>query len=210
MSISRRMPETRQGGATFCLMRQSVEAKFRVHRRERRVYRHAVGIGVAPQLQHLLRGGESPAPEGGIQQDLIEQIALRMVAAGIVVQSLAAGQRDFLPYPPAERRRPLCTAAHRFQQRLGLWTACARQTIQVLQCQEWLYGVARAGLEMIGEILPARPDIDAGDLESCQQRYGSDLVLRIILGDAPTMLIIEFESLAFASLAQVEQRQVPP
>jgi hypothetical protein len=64
--------------------------------------------------------------------------------------------------------------------------------------------------EMTAEFLPARPDVDARDLASCQQRNGAYLILRVILGDAPAVTIIELEDFSAAPLAEVEQRQMPP
>src|SRR5271167_2262735 len=225
------MPESCQCGTTARLLRKISQPEFRVHRCERHVYRHTEWVRAAAQLQHLLRGSEAPAAQRTLQQDLLEQIALRVaaanlahasysrrqsipgagvVAAGVGVQTLAAGQRDFPPYGSAELRRALCVAAHRFQQRFGLAPIRTRQSVQVLQSQEGLYRVIGACHEMIGEILPAQSNIDARDLESCQQRNGADLILRIVLGDAPAMFIVEFESLSAAPLAQIKQRQMPP
>src|SRR5260370_41812902 len=63
---------------------------------------------------------------------------------------------------------------------------------------------------MTAKVLPARPDIDAGDLHSSEQRYRADLILRVILGNSPALAIVELQHLMVAPLAEIEQRQVPP
>ncbi len=53
----------------------------------------------------------------------------------------------------------------------------------------------------MAELLPALPHIDAGDLETRQQRYRADLILGVILGDAPNMPVVELQNLLLAALA---------
>src|ERR1700680_2611384 len=64
--------------------------------------------------------------------------------------------------------------------------------------------------EMISDVLPPLPDIDAGDLQSREQRYRADLILRVVLGNSPALTIVEFQHFLVAPLAEIEQSQVPP
>src|SRR5258706_13604501 len=68
----------------------------------------------------------------------------------------------------------------------------------------------RARGEMAAEVLPPRSDIDAGNLQSREQRYRADLILRVVLRDSPAVTIIELQHLPVAPLAEIEQSQVPP
>ena len=63
---------------------------------------------------------------------------------------------------------------------------------------------------MAAQILPARPDVDTGKLEPREQRHGTDLILRVVLGDTPAVTVIELQHFLIASLAQIVERQMPP
>ena len=99
---------------------------------------------------------------------------------------------------------------HRVEQCIRFGTPCARQTVQVLERQKRQHRIVPARSEMAAEILPTRPDVGARDFEPCEQRHGTDLILRVILGDTPAMPVVEFQNFLNAPLAQIEQRQVPP
>ena len=64
--------------------------------------------------------------------------------------------------------------------------------------------------EVVGELLPAVADIDAGQFQPRQQRHRADLVLRIPLPHAPDMGRVMVEHARRLALLDHHQRQVPP
>src|SRR5258706_15199027 len=68
----------------------------------------------------------------------------------------------------------------------------------------------RARGEMAAEVLPPRSDIDAGNLQSREQRYRADLILRVVVRDSPAVTVVELQHLPVAPLAEIEQSPVPP
>ena len=194
---------------------RAVKPELRIHLAQRGIERNALRIGGTPQLEHLLRGHRTPGLDGGIEQDLIEQIALRMASADLRqcaawrgsdaarrqsyspcaygIHPLAGGQRDFPPHLARMRRSGSRERPHRIEQGVRLRAARARQSVEILHREERQHRVPGARGQMIAQILPACAHIDSRDLHPREQRHRTDLILGVILGDAPAAPIVDLE-----------------
>ena len=85
------------------------------------------------------------------------------------MKSFARRQRDFPPHLAGVSRRAARPLPHGLEQGARLGTLGPREAIEVLQRQKRLHRVLGARAEIIGELLPAPPDVDAGDLEAREQ-----------------------------------------
>jgi hypothetical protein len=192
-----------------------------------------LGLLIAPGLHQVLQGRPLAAVPQGAPVQLVEQVALGVAAAdldqacnqgpqlmgglavlalGMGQQALRGGQADILPgraQPGLDLR--IGMALHADQQLLrGLPLPGACQAVEVLQVQKRQHMVMLALQQVGAELLPARADIDAFELQPRQQRYGADLVLRIGRHDAPDLAVMQLQRFVMARILHQEQRQVPP
>ena len=124
-------------------------------------------------------------------------------------QPFAGRQRDVGPGLTHEARCVRCMLPHMAHQFVGLRQPRSRQPVEILHGEEGLHQVVRARLEIMADIAPAIADIDADELEAHEQRHGADLVLRILLPDAPDMLVIEREHLVVGAERDVIEAEMP-
>ena len=92
----------------------------------------------------------------------------------------------------------------------GAAFAGARQTVEIVDVVESREVFVQARPEIKREIGPARPDIDAAQLQSRQQRDGVGLVLAELLPHAPHPAVVERQRFVGAVQVDQEQCEMPP
>ena len=166
-----------------------------------------------------------------VEQQLAEQVALRVAAADFGQPRIGDGQpvhragpvapcvgkdatgrrhRHVAPHQPVECiRRPgfLRDGLHEL---VGLGVVGAGEAVEILQREEWLHRVAGTGAKMRSQLLPAVADVEACDFHPGEQRDGADLVLRVGGLDAPDVVVVCVEHRLVVAEADVEQRFMPP
>ncbi|NNJ15693.1 hypothetical protein CSV86_010825 [Pseudomonas putida CSV86] len=134
----------------------------------------------------------------------------RVIAAGMGQQAFGQWQGDLGPDGATEVRGLAAAFDQGGEQQVRFELVGTRQAVQVLQAEERLHGVAPAQLQIGRQRLPARSDVDSGDLQAGQQRDRTDLVLGILWQDPPHVPVVDLQHPRLVAAGQVEQRQVPP